>query len=126
MPVRLNSIFSRDTARKARSSALNSLQWYIGMILAALPALVIAKAPEWLLICVIVGFALVGLVFLGGFVFLLMYDRDALRSEDYSLSKLAIEKGLVGDNVAGLMDGQLVVDSPAPLRIEGNGDGAKP
>ena len=46
-------------------------------------------------------------VTLGAYIYLLIADRDALRSETFSLSKLAIEKGLVGDNISGLIQPSL-------------------
>jgi hypothetical protein len=36
------------------------------------------------------------------YVFCLLKDRDALRSESYSLHKLAIEQGLLGDSTTGM------------------------
>ena len=38
------------------------------------------------------------------YIYLLFHDRDALRSEKYSLQKLAIERGLVGDSDMGTID----------------------
>lgn len=66
--------------------------------------LLLAGAPTWLLIAVGVGLALTMLTFLGAYIYLLIKLPDALRSESYSLSKMAIEKGLVGDNLLGLSD----------------------
>jgi hypothetical protein len=42
--------------------------------------------------------------FLGAYFFLLIKDRDALRSEKYTLSKLALERSITGDNIAGFLE----------------------
>lgn len=49
------------------------------------------------------GFVFVASVPLYGFayVYCLLYDRDALRSERYSLQKMAIEHGMIGDSKTG-------------------------
>jgi hypothetical protein len=49
-----------------------------------------------------VGVVLV--VFLAAYVFLLIKNPDALRSEEFSLSKMALEKGLIGDTTSGFVD----------------------
>jgi len=45
-----------------------------------------------------------GLVFFGAYLYCLFADRDALRSETYSIQKLAIEKGFIGDSIIGILD----------------------
>lgn len=45
---------------------------------------------------------LVLLLFLSSYVYFMRTNPDALRSEQFSLSKLAIEKGLIGDTLSGL------------------------
>ena len=44
------------------------------------------------------------IVYILAYIHLLFHDRDALRSEKYSLQKLAIERGLVGDSETGIID----------------------
>jgi hypothetical protein len=44
------------------------------------------------------------LLYACGYVFFSYRDSDALRSERYSLSKMAIEHRLVGDNTTGLVE----------------------
>lgn len=55
---------------------------------------------------------LVLLVFLGAYIYLLLRDPDALRSEEFSLNKMALEKGLVGDSTHGFIDPR-VIQSPS-------------
>lgn len=61
-------------------------------------------APEWLLVLMA---ALVGIsvaTYIGGYLYFAVKDPDALRSEKFTLSKMAIEKNLIGDNTAGLFE----------------------
>ena len=112
----IQHFFSQANARGARSTALHALQWAIGLLLSGTAVLVFANAPSWLLIGVGVALALVLLVFLGAYIYLLSRNPDALRSEQFSLSKMAIEKGLIGDNVSGLVD-PMTVESSAARRL---------
>ena len=113
--------FEGASAKGARSTALHSLQWGMGIILTGIPVCLFAGSPEWFLIFLASCFGIMFLTFIGSYVFLLKKDRDALRSEQFSLSKMAIEKGLIGDNIAGLMkkdetkliDAQVISDERA-------------
>jgi hypothetical protein len=94
------------------------------MLLAALPASVFTGAPVWLTAAIAVCTGCVLLVFLGAYIYLLLKMPDALRSEQYMLSKLALEKGMIGDNVAGLHDPRVIEESrPALVAIDSNQDG---
>jgi hypothetical protein len=44
------------------------------------------------------------LLFLVSYIYFGIKNPDYLRSEQYSLSKMAIERGLLGDNLTGLRD----------------------
>jgi hypothetical protein len=71
----------------------------------ALSALLIAArisgAPVWLVVLLGVAVAGTGTAFLVAYFILLFIDRDALRSERFSLSKMAIEKSVTGDSLRG-------------------------
>lgn len=100
----LYSFVSEAGARGARSTALHALQWGMGMVLCSIPLSIFAKAPAWILIVLVVALGLILVTFLGAYLFLLGKNPDALRSEDYSLSKMAIEHGLIGDSKTGLRE----------------------
>ena len=59
---------------------------------------------EWIIkslfLCTIVTI----IVYVFSYIYLLLHDRDALRSEKYSIQKLAIERGLVGDSETGIFN----------------------
>lgn len=85
-----------------RSDILKPLVWPLGLCLTATVTLSTFGAPVW----VSAGTASMAVVLLtlyvGGFVFFAIKSPDALRSESYTLRKMAIERGLVGDSSVGL------------------------
>jgi hypothetical protein len=100
----VSSLREQMTANLSRSDVLKPLAWLVGILATSTIAAVFGKAPSWLLV--------LQAVFLGGTIFLyaaaycycLLRDRDALRSERYSLNKMAIEHGYFGDDRTGLVD----------------------
>jgi hypothetical protein len=83
---------------------LRPLGWLLTISAAAAVACVEAKAPVWLLMIFGVICALTGVLYLGAYIYCLIRDRDALRSERYSIQKLAIQKGY-GDSFIGMLPG---------------------
>ncbi|MCH9006243.1 MAG: hypothetical protein IH838_13270 [Proteobacteria bacterium] len=108
MPNFMTSFFSEASARGARSTALHALQWVIGMLLVSLPMLAASRAPSWLLISVAAALGGILVTFVTAYVYFLFTNPDALRSESFTLSKMAIERGLVGDSLSGLRDATLL------------------
>lgn len=115
------TLLTQSGGRGAKSTALNPLQWVIGILVGVLPTLVLAKAPEWMLIsdCCVVGCLL--LLFGVAYFILLVKNVDALRSEHYTLSKMAMERGLVGDSDSGFVKPvglrkELTEDAPGVVR----------
>ena len=98
------SLIQQASARGSRSTALNPLQWTIAILLAGISGSIWAGSPNWVSILLAVLTGVTVTVYLSAYVFLLLKDRDALRSERFTLSKLAIEKGLIGDNLTGLFE----------------------
>lgn len=72
------------------------------LILAAVVSPVIA--PTWVQVFFVCCTGAVLFAMLGAFVHFARKDPDALRSESFGLSKLRIERGLVGDSRAGLRE----------------------
>jgi hypothetical protein len=96
------------------------LAWAFGLSLSALLiAARISGAPQWLLVFLGVAVAGTGIAFLVAYFILLFIDRDALRSERFTLSKLAIEKSVTGDSLRGFtaVDAGDARVLPAPVEI---------
>ncbi len=120
----MQSFFSRSDAKGTRSTALHSLQWALGLMLAALPTSIYVKAPDWILIALCSAIGVVLLVFLSAYIYFLFRNPDALRSEQFTLSKMAIEKGLVGDSVTGISDPRQKLAASQPVITIGSNQGA--
>ncbi len=100
-------------ATLSRSDVLRPIAWLVGILVTATVTLVLAKAPEWLLI--LSGLLLLAsiVLYIVAYLFCLIKDRDALRSERYVLQKLAIEHRLLGDSVSGLFEADEVASERA-------------
>jgi Flp pilus assembly protein TadB len=100
----VSSLREQMQASLSRSDVLRPLAAIIGILLTALCILALGKAPSWLLISNVVALGVFIAIYAFAYVYCLLTDRDALRSEKYSLHKLAIEHGLIGDANSGLID----------------------
>ncbi|SRR6266705_3309985 len=103
-PVQLIKAFlEQATAQGSRSTVLRPLGWLIAICAGAALAAVELKAPSWVLLLFGISAGLGVLLYLGAYVYCLVTGKaDMLRSETYSIQKLAIEKGFVGDSIAGV------------------------
>ena len=89
-------------AKGSRSTALKPIHWYLGVTGSVALGSIQLSAPTWItLVCVSV-FGLGAVMFLAAYTYFALKNPDALRSEKYVLGKMAMEKSLMGDNLAGL------------------------
>lgn len=99
----IRNFLQQDHGRGARSTVLHPLQWSLGLTAGALVIGAGTGAPAWVLVVLagLLGLFAVGMMV--AFFYFAKKDPQALRSERYSLSRLAIERGLVGDDLMGLV-----------------------
>jgi hypothetical protein len=121
MVDRLQEFLRSQLESSSRSSAMGNANWLIGILVTATVGLVKYGAPTWMQ----AGFLILDVGFVGYYAYIhrhfALHNSDALRSEKYHLSKMAIERGLYGDNVRGLIQGDAVSDSPdVPLKRLGS------
>ena len=110
----IRSLLQQARVQGSRSTAINPLAWAFGIALSALLiALRIISTPPWILYLLGILAATVLLAFLAAYFFLLVKDRDALRSETFTLSKMAIERSVMGDNIVGFIDPATRLELPA-------------
>jgi hypothetical protein len=88
----------------SRTDALRPLASLSAILLLALLGGVYENSPIPLIILISALFTLTVIIYLICYGFLLRYDRDALRSERYSLQKIAIQHGIFGDSTSGVID----------------------
>lgn len=100
----LKHFFEGSSAKGARSTALHSLQWGLGLLLTGIPVAVYVDSPTWLIVVLSALLVILFTTYIGSYLYLLFKDRDALRSEHFTLSKMAIERGLMGDSMTGLIE----------------------
>lgn len=101
----IKALLSRSDASGSKSTILQPLTWFIAILLATLALLFKIQAPNW--ICYTLTGIIIVIVLLFGFayVYCLFVDRDALRSESFSIRKMEIEKGIMlGDSSTGLIE----------------------
>lgn len=101
MAVELFRMLSEANVKATRSTALRPLVVvFISLIIATLAG-AREKLTGWIVVSMGIAAALAFLALLVAYFYLLVKDRDCLRSEKYTLTKLAIEHGLLGDDVVG-------------------------
>jgi hypothetical protein len=85
-----------------RTTVLNTLGWMMLLLIAGLIGTASAGVPQWTLVllatCLMIDF----LVFIGAYIYFAVTAPEFLRSESYSIQKLAIEKRYLGDSSSGV------------------------
>jgi len=100
----ISGLFQQATAHGSRTTVLRPLGWLACICLLGIFGCIDLKAPAWMAI-LFVGFTTAVIVlYLFAYIYCLCYDRDALRSETYSIQKLAIEKSYRGDSLTGIIE----------------------
>ena len=105
MPFSFTTLLQSALAQGSRSTVLRPLGWLLAICASSAIASMEVRAPQWVVsVFMIMCIATVAL-YLIAYIFCLFADRDALRSETFSIQKLAIEKGYIGDSSTGILEG---------------------
>lgn len=99
----LKELLQQISSDGKRSTALQPLIWLVSIVLFGTLSSFYFNLPEW--VSKIFLFSLLGIIFIfiGAYIYFMLTNSDALRSETYSLNKMAIEKSMVGDSISGLI-----------------------
>ncbi len=97
-------ILLQSRVRGARSTILHPLQWLLAILLPSAIASVVVNAPVWMIIGLSSASLLDLLFFFAAYLYFGFNDPDALRSEKFVIDKMVIERGLLGDNIQGLLE----------------------
>lgn len=109
----IRSFLQQASAEGSRSTVLKPIGWMISICIAATLSAAYFKLEAWV-VFMFAGFCgLTMLLYLFSYLYCLFKDRDALRSETYTIQKMAIEKGFVGDSTKGTFS--IEQDTSAPL-----------
>jgi len=99
----IKELFERSDASGSRSTILKPLTWFLSLIIGGLIISIKLKAPTGIIVLFAISVCLAILLFFFAYIYCLFKDPDALRSEKYSIQKMAIEKGIIGDNIVGII-----------------------
>ena len=85
-----------------RSTVLQPIQWVIAIVAAPLAPTIAAGSSNWVS-AILLAF-LAGILGFFGYAYhhFMKNDPDSLRSEPFTITKMAIEKGIMGDNLIGI------------------------
>ena len=98
---------SRSSASGSKKTALAPFQWLLGLILSALlVADQTGSENGWVVILLLLFAGIAFSVTCLAALYLLFKRPDFLRSERFSIEKLMIERGLVGDTTSGFSQGE--------------------
>lgn len=109
-------LLQKAHASGSRSTALNPLGWLLVIELSGSLGAFVEHTPNWFPMLLASLFSLTVLAYLGVYIFFAVRDRDALRSERFTLSRMAIERSAKGDTLAGFelaSKGSLPLAEPA-------------
>jgi Na+/pantothenate symporter len=99
----IRELFQQSDSSGSRSTVLKPLTWFISLIIGGIILLLKVNSPQFLISLLSIILTCTILIFLFAYVYCLFTDKDAIRSEKYSIQKMAIEKGLYGDSNTGLL-----------------------
>jgi hypothetical protein len=117
------SVFlEQATAQGTKSTILRPLQWMVLVLGLVLIGILKYGAPNWLLVSVFAVLLLFAVALLVAYFYCLFSGKqtliDALRTEHYSIQKLAIEKGFRGDSDRGVILTTPSKELSGPDRVE--------
>lgn len=104
--------FLQHDATGTKSTVLKPLGWLIGILVSASIASYYFKSPNWVGFTFVLFTGISILLYLISYIHFMRKDPDFLRSESFTLRKLEIEKGFIGDNISGQL-------SPPPRTVVG-------
>jgi hypothetical protein len=97
-------VFARSVASGSRSTVLHSLHWLFAIVLAALMTALRLNGPWQLLLMLSICAGAAFVLDCFAFVYFMFVNPDALRTERFTLEKMRLEKGLMGDTLSGLRE----------------------
>ncbi len=117
----LRQLQEETTGKYSRTDALRPLLYLVLGLIAAVAYLAVNKVPVAVLYAAeaLTGAAVVAFVIVH--ISCLIKKPDMLRSEHYSLTKMAIERSAQGDNITGLIRGDQnkLIETNAIIDVEG-------
>jgi len=120
MPWQVTNLFQHGFQHGSRSTILTTLGWMGGILATGLVAAATQGAASWVQIYLAVLLGIDFITFIGAYIYWGAKAPDSLRSEKFYIEKLAIEKGIIGDSVTGVLappdqpSGPIIGESSTP------------
>ena len=108
----IKTLLHQASAQGSRSTALYPLAWAFTLDLATLIAAIWERAPSWVPVLLAVLAAVLLGAYLIAYFYFMVKNPDALRSENFTLSKMQIERSQIGDTSRGFQEIETVVSVP--------------
>lgn len=100
----IKAFMQQANATGSKSTILKPLGWMMAICISATLTSTYFKSETYI-VNIFLGFSILTMIlYFTTYIYCLINDRDALRSETYSIQKMALEKGFVGDNMSGIKD----------------------
>lgn len=97
----IRDFLKQASAKGTKATVLKPLGWMMLILVSSTLSSFYFKTPNWVSY-MFGGFSgLTMILYLITYLFCLFTDKDALRSETFSIQKMAIEKGFIGDSLVG-------------------------
>jgi hypothetical protein len=100
----LISLLRQGTVQGSKSTAITPLTWALAIMMAGLVGGLKTGLPDSVIYVLCGCLVLLVLGLLGAYAYFARNNPDALRTERYTLTKLAIERRLRGDDVVGITE----------------------
>ena len=118
----IKAFLEKATVEGTRTTVLKPLAWLIALLVGATIGAFSTPTPNWIGVAFAILVIALTLLYTLAYGYCLFTDKDALRSETYSIQKLAIEKGYVGDNIMGsLMPTQPIAGTLEQKAVDASG-----
>jgi hypothetical protein len=119
MPAAFFRMFLQAGGRQARSNVISTLGIFLTVMTGGLISAAYVDAEWWIKALFALGLWLGIVLYLSAYVYFAIKDPELLRSEQFTLSKMALEKGMIGDTEKGFVDpmkneGILTIPASAP------------
>jgi hypothetical protein len=98
----IRMLMQHAEAGGSRSTVLKPVGGMLAIFVSATLLAFYFKLPNLVGTILLICMSISALLYIFSYIFFMFKDKDALRSEKFFLEKMALEKGLIGDNIHGL------------------------
>jgi hypothetical protein len=98
------ALLSQSSATGSRSTVMQDCLRVLAIVVSGFVVLVWLEAPQWVLALAAFFAAVVVGLCVWAYVYFAVKQPDALRSEKFTIDKMRIERGVMGDSVSGFRE----------------------